>query len=161
MKKVYTFLFVCFIAIQFIRPAKNNNSVIASHMISEVAPLPDNVNIIFKKACYDCHSNNTNYPWYSYVQPVNFWLTSHINDGKKHFNFDEFATYNLRKQYHKLEEVVEMVKEEHMPLSSYTFIHKDANLTSDERVMITSWAQSAMDSMKAHHPIDSLIKKKS
>ncbi len=161
MKKVYISLLIIFIGIQFIRTAQNNNSVIASHMISAVATVPTNVNTIFKKACNDCHSNNTNYPWYSYVQPVNFWLTSHINDGKKHFNFDEFATYNLRKQYHKLEEVVEMVKEKHMPLSSYTFIHKDADLTSDDRIMITSWAQSVMDSMKAHHPIDSLIKKKS
>ena len=161
MKKVYISLLIIFIGIQFIRPAQNNNSVIASHMISAVAPLPDNINAIFKKACYDCHSNNTVYPWYSYVQPAGLWLNSHVNDGKKHFNFDEFATYNLRKQYHKLEEVVEMVKEEHMPLSSYTFIHKDADLTIDDRIMITSWAQSAMDSMKAHHPIDSLIKKKS
>jgi oligoribonuclease NrnB/cAMP/cGMP phosphodiesterase (DHH superfamily) len=81
-------------------------------------------------------------------------------DGKRHFNLDDFANYKLRKQYHKMEEVIEQVKEGEMPLESYTFIHKEAKLTKDEQVILTSWAQSVLDSMKATYPIDSLIRKK-
>lgn len=160
MKKVYISVIVVFIAVQFIRPALNNNSVIATHLISNVAPVPDNVNSILKKACYDCHSNNSNYPWYSYIQPVGLWLNKHINDGKKEINFDEFATYKLRKQYHKMEEIIDQVKNKEMPLKSYLLIHNEAKLTQDERVAITNWASNVMDSMRAVYPMDSLIKKK-
>jgi hypothetical protein len=161
MKKAYITLLVIFIAVQFYRPATNNNTVIGSHTISAVTLVPENVNTIFKKACNDCHSNNTNYPWYSYVQPVGLWLNSHVNDGKKHLNFDEFATYRLRKQYHKLEEIIDEVKGKEMPLKSYILIHNDAKLTLDERVTITNWASNVMDSMKAVYPMDSLMKPKS
>ncbi|MBS4042828.1 MAG: heme-binding domain-containing protein [Chitinophagaceae bacterium] len=161
MKKLYIIIIAIFIAIQFYRPASNSNPVIVSHTISSVALVPENVNTIFKKACYDCHSNNTTYPWYSYVQPVGLWLNSHINDGKKHLNFDEFATYRLRKQYHKLEEIIDEVKGKEMPLKSYVLIHNDANLSIAERVTLTNWASNVMDSMKAVYPMDSLMKPKS
>ena len=161
MKKVYITLIVIFIALQFYRPANNNNSVIVSHTISSVVHIPEHVNTILKKACYDCHSNNTTYPWYSYVQPVGIWLNSHVNDGKKHLNFDEFATYRLRKQYHKLEEVIDEVKSKGMPLKSYVLIHENANLSLDERSTLTKWASNVMDSMKAIYPMDSLMKPKS
>ena len=160
MKKVYLILIVIFVAIQFYRPASNNNSVIISHTISSVAFVPENVNTIFKKACYDCHSNNTNYPWYSYVQPFGLWLNNHIKDGKKEINFDEFATYKLRRQYRKMEEIIDQVKSKEMPLKSYILVHKEANLTLDERVTLTNWASNVMDSMRAVYPMDSLMKRK-
>lgn len=160
MKKVYIAIIVIFIGIQFIRPSQNNNSVIASKTISAVAIVPDNVNTIFKKACYDCHSNNTNYPWYSYVQPFGLWLNNHIKDGKKEINFDEFATYKLRRQYRKMEEIIDQVKSKEMPLKSYILVHKEANLTLDERVTLTNWASNVMDSMRAVYPMDSLMKRK-
>ena len=72
---------------------------------------------------------------------------------------DDFANYKLRKQYHKMEEVIEQVKEGEMPLESYRLIHSEAKLTEEERVVLTNWAQSVLDSMKATYPIDSLIKK--
>ncbi len=160
MKKVYISIIVIFIAVQFIRPAQNNNSVIASHIISAVASVPNKVGLILKKSCYDCHSNNTNYPWHSYVQPFGLWLNKHINDGKKEMNFDEFATYKLRRQYRKMEEIIDEVKSNEMPLKSYLLIHNEAKLTLDERVTITNWASNVMDSMRAVYPVDSLIKKK-
>ena len=160
LRKIGLFLLVCLVIIQFIRPAKNRNAVEANKQIAAVAPMPDNVNQILQKACYDCHSNNTTYPWYSNIQPVYFWLNNHINEGKEELNFDEFASYRLRKQYHKMEKIVSEVKEDEMPLSSYTWIHKNAILTIEEKAAITNWATSIMDSMKAKYPIDSLVKKK-
>ncbi|MFY7963994.1 MAG: heme-binding domain-containing protein [Chitinophagaceae bacterium] len=161
IKKIGIGLLICLIIIQFIRPTKNINTVDTSKQITAVAAVPENVNAILKKACNDCHSNNTNYPWYSNIQPVYFWLNNHITEGKREINFDEFASYRLRKQYHKMEELIEQVKEGEMPLSSYTWIHKDAVLTDAEKTTLTGWAQGVMDSMKAHYPIDSLVKKKS
>ncbi len=158
-KRVLLILLIAFVAIQFVRPAKNV-STDKSKNVATLYAVPANVDAILTKACNDCHSNNTIYPWYAAVQPVTWWLDDHIREGKGHLNFDEYSTYNLRKQYHKMEEVVEQVKEKEMPLNSYTWVHHDAKLTDDERVVLTSWAQSIMDTMKAHYPIDSLIRKR-
>jgi hypothetical protein len=164
MKKILKysalFLLAALIVIQFFRPEKNKQEGEPVNHISKAFAIPDDVNIILKKACYDCHSNNTRYPWYANIQPVAWWLASHINDGKKELNLSEFANYNLRRQYRKMEEVIDEVKEGKMPLNSYTWTHKDAKLTTEEKAKITGWAQSVMDTMKTKYPIDSLIRKK-
>jgi hypothetical protein len=159
LKKIGLALLVILIVIQVIRPEKNDSNN-KTNSIAAAYPIPDDVNTILVKACNDCHTNNTTYPWYSNIQPVAWWLQKHVNDGKKHLNFDEFTSYRLRKQYHKLEEVIEQVKGHEMPLDSYTWIHKDAKLTDAEAASLTGWAQAVMDSMKARYPIDSLVKPK-
>ena len=113
------------------------------------------------KACNDCHSNNTKYPWYASIQPAAWWLNDHVQDGKKHLNFSIYKSYNLRRQYHKMEEIIDEVKDNGMPLDSYTWIHRNAKLSTEEKTRLTNWAQSIMDTMKAKYPIDSLVKKKS
>lgn len=158
-KRILLILLIALLAIQFVRPAKNESTDKSKH-VSTLYAVPDDVNTILTKACNDCHTNNTIYPWYAEVQPVTWWLDDHIKEGKSHLNFDEYSTYSLRKQYHKMEEVVEQVKEKEMPLNSYTWVHRDAKLTDAERVALTTWAQSVMDTMKAHYPIDSLVRKR-
>jgi len=158
-KRILLILLIAFLAIQFVRPAKNESTDKSKH-VSTLYAVPADVNTILTKACNDCHTNNTIYPWYAEVQPVTWWLDDHIKEGKSHLNFDEYSTYSLRKQYHKMEEVVEQVKEKEMPLNSYTWVHRDAKLTDAERVALTTWAQSVMDTMKAHYPIDSLVRKR-
>jgi len=158
-KRILLILLIALLAIQFVRPAKNESTDKSKH-ISKLYAVPADVNTILTKACNDCHTNNTIYPWYAEVQPVTWWLDDHIKEGKKHLNFDEYTTFSLRKQYHKMEEVVEQVKEKEMPLNSYTWVHRDAKLTDAEHVALTTWAQSVMDTMKAHYPIDSLVRKR-
>ncbi|MFZ6024897.1 MAG: heme-binding domain-containing protein [Bacteroidota bacterium] len=158
-KRILLILLIAFVAIQFVRPAKNV-STDKSKNVSTLYAVPANVDAILTKACNNCHTNNTIYPWFASVQPVTWWLDDHIKEGKKHLNFDEYSTYNLRKQYHKMEEVIEQVKEKEMPLNSYTWVHGDAKLTNEERVALTTWAQTIMDTMKTHYPIDSLIRKR-
>lgn len=158
-KRILLVLLVALIAIQFVRPAKNESTDKSKH-ISTLYAVPADVNTILTKACNDCHTNNTIYPWYASVQPVTWWLDDHIKEGKSHLNFDDYSTYSLRKQYHKMEEVIEQVKEKEMPLNSYTWVHRDAKLSDEERVALTTWAQTVMDTMKAHYPIDSLIRKR-
>ena len=160
LKKFLVLLLVAFIVIQFIHPARNKAAGSQPNHIGNVYAIPADVKKILTKACYDCHSNNTRYPWYSKIQPVHWWLNGHIRNGKKHLNYDEYTHKSLRYQYHKMEETIEMVKEGTMPLKSYIWGHKGAKLTADEKNKLVAWAQSIMDTMRAHYPLDSLIRKK-
>lgn len=153
-------LLLALIAIQFFHPKKNKASGPQPNYIGNVYHIPDDVKTILAKACNDCHSNNTRYPWYASIQPVHWWLNKHVRDGKKQINYDEYTHRPLRYQYHKMEETIEMVKEGEMPLKSYTWTHKDARLSDEEKSKITGWAQAIMDSMKSKYPIDSLVRKK-
>ncbi len=150
---------VVLIVLQAFRPEKNNSGN-KQNDISSLYPVPKNVEQILVKACNDCHSNSTVYPWYAEVQPIAWWLDDHVKDGKKHLNFNEFASYRLAKQYHKLEEVFDEVKGGEMPLESYTIVHGDAKLTTEERNILLDWSVAVRDTMKARYPADSLIMKK-
>lgn len=160
IKKILLLLLIVLIVIQFFHPKKNEAAGAQPNYIGNVFAVPENAKSILAKACNDCHSNNTRYPWYSKIQPVHWWLNNHIKDGRKAINFDEYTNKSLRYQYHKMEEVIEMVKENKMPLSSYTWIHKDAILTEIEKNTLIGWANSVMDTMKARYPADSLLRKK-
>lgn len=160
MKKVLkTFgwlLLIALVVIQFFRPEKNLQKGISTTHFSTKYHLPDDVNVILDKACYDCHSNNSRYPWYFNIQPIGMWMDDHIKEGKQGLNFSEYTNKRLRYQYHKMEEVIEVIDENAMPIDSYTWTHKDAILTSEEKSKLKNWAQSIMDTLEAQYPIDSL-----
>ncbi len=158
-KKIIIGLLVILIVMQAFRPAKNTSNDTKKD-ISKSYVVPEEVKTIFAKACNDCHSNSTRYPWYAEVQPVSWWLSNHINDGKKHFNLNEFDGYRIARQYKKMEECIEQVKEGEMPLPSYTIIHKDAILTAAEKETLMNWCEIVRDSIKARYPADSLVIKK-
>ena len=160
IKKILLVLLAALVVIQFIHPKKNKSEGPQPNYIGNNYNIPEDVKTILAKACNDCHSNNTRYPWYATLQPVHWWLEKHVKDGKKHINYDEYTNRPLRYQYHKMEETIEMIKEGDMPLNSYTWTHKDAKLTDEEKSKLTGWAQSVMDTMKARYPIDSLVRKK-
>ncbi len=159
-KGLFYLLLLAFVIIQFFRPAKNKSEGTSKNDISTLYAVPQNVQDILKMSCNDCHSNNTVYPWYAEIQPVAWWLNSHIEDGKKDLNFSEFATYRIRRQYKKLEEINELVKENKMPLDSYLWIHKDAKLSDQQKLTIANWAEAVRDSIRAKYPPDSLVRKK-
>lgn len=160
VKKILIVLLVVLVVIQFFKPKENKASGVQVNDIATVYPVSDDVNKIFKKACNDCHSNNTVYPWYSKIQPVAWWLNEHVEDGKNEFNMNEFATFKLRKQYRRIGQVAELVKKEEMPLKAYTLVHRDAVLTDAEKETLYNWSKLIQDSMKAKYPMDSLIRKK-
>ena len=149
-------LAVVLVVIQFFHPQKNiSNSVSANKIVTTTE-----VEIILKTSCNDCHSNYTIYPWYNNIQPVAWWLGHHIDEAKEKLNFGEFATYSLRRQYHKLEETEEMINENEMPLSSYTFIHRNAILSAQQKQVLIDWTKNLRKEMEAKYPTDSLIKQK-
>jgi uncharacterized membrane protein len=147
IKRILIVLLVVLIVIQFIRPAKNIHPGAQAASITNKYPASPQVQNILQKACYDCHSNNTKYPWYNTIQPVAWWLNNHVEEGKRKLNFDEFLNYTAKKQAKKLDETVELVKKGAMPLDSYTWIHKDAILTKEEKEALARWADSSEKSI--------------
>lgn len=139
-KKILLGILALLVIIQFIRPERNLSQGISANDISNHHPVPANVQDILSRACNDCHTNNTLYPWYTNVQPVGWWMQHHVNEGKRELNFSEFASYTPKRQHHKMEEVEEMVNENEMPLDSYTWIHHNAKLKPEEKTALLQWA---------------------
>ena len=160
LKKILLALAILLVLCQFYPRAKNNVKGSETKNISTVHQVPVDVQSLLKTSCYDCHSNNTVYPWYYNIQPLAWWLDDHIVEGKKELNFSDFAGYNLAKQYRKLEEIEELVAENEMPLKSYTLVHTDAKLNDQQKLIITNWSKTLQADMKAKYPADSLIRKK-
>lgn len=141
VKKVLMVLLVVLVIIQFFKPTKNTAAGVQVNAIENVYTVPSQITGILQKACNDCHSNNTKYPWYVNIQPVAWWMDDHIKEGKRELNFSEFGTYSLKRQDHKLEEVTEQIVDE-MPLQSYTLVHRNAKLTETEKKALTDWANT-------------------
>ena len=142
MKKVLLGILVLFVIAQFIRPDKNIQSQPAEPFeFYKETNTSQEIQQILKTSCNDCHSNYTEYPWYSHITPINFFLASHIEDGKKHLNFSEWSSYENERKEHKMEEIEEMVKKKEMPLPSYLIIHKDAELSESQMEALVDWAK--------------------
>ncbi len=152
LKRSFVALLGVLLIIQFFRPAANTSAAVVGTDVAKVYPVPDSVSQILQRACYDCHSNNTRYPWYSHMQPVAWWLNDHIVDGKRHLNFSEFGNYSKFRQAKKLGETAEEVEKGDMPLDSYTWIHKDAILSAEEKNRLTTWARQLSREIYASIP---------
>lgn len=127
------------IIIQFFQIDKSNPIADPSLDIFAHYTADDALVIKVKEACYDCHSNYTDYPWYTNIQPIGWWLKSHVKEGRKHLNFSEFASYNDKKAKHKFEECIEYVEEGWMPIKSFKLTHPEARLTDLERAAMVDW----------------------
>jgi len=150
MKPLIRILFVAgilFIVLQFIRPVQNKNGLVLSTDISKVIIIPDTVRTLLKDACFDCHSNNTDYPWYSNIQPMGWLMAYHIKEGKNQLNFSDFGNYSQRRQLSKLDGIANSLKDDIMPLKSYKIMHKSAQLSTGEKSLLINWAQQSIDSL--------------
>ena len=136
-------LLLILVVMQFI-PVDRNVPVVdpVTDFVSVEHP-PQAVAQLLRDACYDCHSYETEYPWYSYVAPVSLWLQNHVTVGRKELNFSIWGTYSPKRKDHKMEEAIELVKEREMPLASFTWMHPEARLTDDQRAEITEYLQRA------------------
>lgn len=148
IKKILFIGLIIFLLIQLYQPARNiglEQDITAN--FTKVYNVPKNVEAIFRTSCYDCHSNNTNYPWYSYIQPVRMVMESHINEGKENLNFNEWGNYSSRKQNNKLDRIAKQIQSNEMPLSSYTMIHKNATLSATQKKEVLDWISQLKDSL--------------
>jgi hypothetical protein len=130
---------VIIIAMQFFRVDKNTPTVIASNSFQAIMQPPANLHELMVLACYDCHSYDSKYPWYSNIAPISWFLQNHIVEGRDHLNFSTWGDYAPSDQKELLEEMAKEIQEGKMPLKSYTIIHKDALLSATEQSELVSW----------------------
>ena len=133
MKKILIIIIVAFILIQFFPIDKTNLVATPKMDFLQIKDTPEKTAVSIRNACYDCHSNESKYPWYSNIQPVGWFLKKHIDYGRKELNFSTFATYTKKKQAKKLEEAVEMLEKNEMPLDSYIVGHSEAKLSMAQK----------------------------
>ena len=100
---------------------------------------PEDISQLLTSACYDCHSNYTDYPWYNRIQPVGWFLQNDIQEGKKHLNMGDFGSYSSGRQQGELESMIELIENDEMPLPVYKIMHPDARLSEQEKQELTSW----------------------
>ena len=148
LKKIVLGFAVIFIALQFFRPEKNLSARPAGNddfLVHYQAP-PE-VRRLFAVACYDCHSNNTRYPWYAEIQPVGWWLAGHVEDAKDEINLSELGGAGEKRQASKTDAMMDDITDRVMPLKSYTLIHRDAKLSDAQIKLLTDWLQSVRDKL--------------
>lgn len=140
-------LLVGFVGIQFSPTSLNQNDTIPITDFILVNNVPKQVESLIKTSCYDCHSNNTAYPWYNKVQPVAWILEDHVEHGKEELNFNEWADYSDRRKNSKLKSIISQIEDNEMPFWSYTLIHRDAKLSEDEKKIVLDWISNLKDSL--------------
>lgn len=148
IKWVLLGLFAALVAIQFIRIDKTNPPVNAGEDFMAMASPPADVAKLLKDACYDCHSHETKYPWYTNVAPVSWWIGHHIEEARGHLNFSAWKTYDAEKKAHKAEECAEELEKGLMPLKPYVRMHAEARLSGEQRERLISWFKSVEEREK-------------
>ncbi|MCJ7757525.1 MAG: heme-binding domain-containing protein [Gillisia sp.] len=138
---------LAFVGIQFIPTTRNQSDIVPSTDLIETYNVSEQVEVIFKTSCYDCHSNNTNYPWYNKIQPVSWIIEGHIKEAKAELNFNEFGSYSERRQKSKFKSILSQVKDDEMPLASYTWMHREAKLSEKEKKALEDWINKMLESL--------------
>lgn len=134
MKRTLLIFLIVFIVMQFIQTEQKNFPVDKSLEIQA----PSEIMTMFKQSCYDCHSNNVNWPWYSKIAPFSWIISEHVNDGRKWLNFSEWEAYSQEEKNKKLKGIYRTVYAV-MPLHSYLWLHEEADLTKEQRKQIRDW----------------------
>lgn len=142
-------LLVLFALGQLVRPARTNPQSDPAQEISARLPVSHEVAAIFDRSCKDCHSNKTRWPWYTNISPISWILVNHVNEGRDHLNLSEWGLYNRREAQDILSQICKEVKSGGMPLSSYTRIHKDARLSTQDVAVLCSWTNTQLDLLDA------------
>ncbi|KAB2807321.1 heme-binding domain-containing protein [Phaeocystidibacter luteus] len=129
-------LLIALVIMQFIQPDKTNPESDPSQDFITMNSIDGEIGHLLKTACYDCHSNNTTWPWYSSVAPFSYVVAHHVEEGREHLNFSVWGTYSAERANHKLEECVEEIVEGEMPMAGYVALHSEADLTEEQLEML-------------------------
>lgn len=138
---------VAFVGIQFIPTTRNQSDSVPSTDFMLVNNVPETIQKKLQESCYDCHSNNTKYPWYNRIQPFGWLLENHIKEGKEKLNFSDFGSYSKRRQKSKLKSIADQIEDGKMPLSSYSMVHQDAMLSEDEKKEVLDWVDTMINNL--------------
>ena len=138
-----------FIGLQFTNPARTNPPFDQSQTLQATTAVPPDVSANFARSCNDCHSNQTNWRWYTYVAPVSWFTVGHVNEGRAELNFSEWGRYRQRMKETRLKAICVQCQGGTMPLASYTFVHRDVRLSSEEVKAICAWTEKARKELEA------------
>jgi hypothetical protein len=148
VKKILLAVVAVLVVAQFIRLHRNSSPAKPGpDDFLEKFSAPADVRQMFAAACYDCHSNNTRYPWYANVQPLGWWLQYHVNDGLEHLNLSEFGRLADKRQGRKIDNMTDELTDHTMPLKSYTLVHRDARLSDAEVKRLLDWLGAVRDKL--------------
>jgi len=147
VKIIAIILLVALVGIQFIPTTRNQSDSVPSTDFMLINNVPENIKKKLQVSCYDCHSYNTQYPWYNKVQPIAWFMEDHIKKGKKELNFSEWADYSNRRKKSKLKSIISQIEDGKMPIASYTLIHGDARLSESDKELIMDWFLKLKDSL--------------
>ena len=148
--KIFTMLgIVALLAIQAIRPERNNPASDPALAMTAQLNVPPDVRAILERSCYDCHSNQTVWPAYSAVSPVSWFVADDVKNGREHLNFSEWGTYKPGRRIAKLDMIVSEVDKGKMPLRKYLLLHGNAALSEADKDLLCSWAGAVSDSLTA------------
>ena len=145
LKIIGLVLLVVLVGLQFFPIGTIHSTTIPSTDFVKTYKAPEDIAQTLQSSCYNCHSNNTEYPWYSKVQPVGWLLEDHINKGKEVLNLSEFGSYSSRRQQSKLMSMISQIEDDKMPLASYTFIHRDARLSKEKKKTLLDYLRTLKD----------------
>ena len=150
MKKYLRISLLAFIAIialiQFFQPDKNRGEMTSDHMFKQMN-LPEDIQIMLKNACLDCHSNQTTYLWYHQIAPVSWMINQHITDGKKELNLSEWGQWDMMGKLTSLDKMKEEVEKGTMPLKPYILMHPKAKLTEEQKKRFYDWIEKLSEEM--------------
>lgn len=149
MKRFLIILAVVFVVAQFIRPDMSLPERDPQNDLITVTQPSAEVTDLLRASCYDCHSNETVYPWYVNITPLNWWMQDHVNEGRKEFNMSEWASFTPERQLKKTKESVEMLENLEMPLPSYIWTHHEAKLSAAQRESLVSYFKDLHDALPA------------
>lgn len=143
MKKIILLGIVAFLIIaQFFRIDKTNPPIVAENDILNIANAPEHIGAMMKAACYDCHSNETKYPWYMDIAPISWWTKGHVNNARGSLNYSEWVNYSAEAKKHKLEDSALKVRKKWMPITTYLLMHPEARISEEDREELATWFES-------------------
>jgi hypothetical protein len=142
LKWIVVAVAVIFLGIQFVRPARTNPAVDPSQALEAHTQITPEVASILERSCRDCHSNKTVWPWYTHVAPISWWLTNHVNEGRRELNMSEWGRLPRDRQDRKLRQICDEVADGMMPLSSYLPMHPTARLSEQDKKVLCDWTEA-------------------
>lgn|SRR5690554_2077020 len=148
VKIILMFLIIAFVGIQFVPTSRNISDTVPKTDFMEINKVPNAIQNKLQVSCYDCHSNNTRYPWYNKVQPIAYFLERHIKEGKAELNFSEWEAYSNRRKNSKLRSIISQIQDDEMPLYSYTLMHREAKFSEAEKISLIHYLTAFRDSLE-------------
>jgi hypothetical protein len=141
-RKIIVVIIFLLVAIQFIRIDTTSAKVAAATDFLNITRPSVEIAAAIKTSCYDCHSSEVVYPWYTKTAPVSWWIKHHVNEGCDELNFSEWGDYSSRRKDHKMKECIEQIQEGEMPMSSYTLMHGNATLSEAQKTVLVEFFKS-------------------